>query len=209
LRFLHEEGVLLEADDLDWDEIPETGFVLVRGAAQIMDYQTLRNIAENVDRLDQFFNPLPASATPTQKKRKAENQPFRESSVMMETFYKDAIRARITSPQGCGFIGPLAREHLRDNIRDLIYKHGSRPKGEWTMLAEISRVPLPEDSSEETMNMVMQQAQLTEEGSVSNLIEKVLAVLNAFQEFIGSASYPDIAVSPIAVYREVDTRPET
>jgi hypothetical protein len=201
---LEDEGLLVEADDLDWDEIPETGVVLVRGETQILDYETFRKIAENIDGLEQFFNPLPASATPAQKKkRKAVNQPLRESSVLMETFYKDAIRAKITNPQGCGFIGPLAREHLRDNIQDLIYKHGSRPKGEWTMLAEISRVPLPEDSSEESMNRVMQQSELTEGGSMSGEIEKVIAVLNAFQEFIGSASYPDIAVSPIAVYREV------
>jgi len=181
--------------------------LLVRGTAQILDYETLRGIAENVDRLDDFFNS--EDTQPQRKKRHKDNKQLRESSVMMETFYKDAIRARITNQQGCGFIGPLAREHLRDNIHDLIYKHGSRPRGEWTMLAEVSRVPLPEESSEEMMSMVMQQVQLATGGSVSSQIETVIAVLNAFQEFMGSASYPDVVVSPIAVYREVDAQAES
>ena len=77
------------------------------------------------------------------------------------------------------------------------------------MLAEVIRVPLPEDSSEEMVSMVMQQAQLAAGGSLSGQIETVIGVLNAFQEFIGSASYPDVVVSPVAVYREVDTRAES
>jgi hypothetical protein len=65
-RPLEDEGLLLERDHLARDDVPEDGFVLIRGTAQILDYETLRNIAENVDKLDDFFNP---SETSAQKKK--------------------------------------------------------------------------------------------------------------------------------------------
>lgn len=35
---------------------------------------------------------------------------------------------------------------------------------------------------------------------------KALGMLNGFQELFGSVSYPEVAVSPIAVYREIEGR---
>jgi hypothetical protein len=136
-----EENGLLEQDELDRDEVPEEGFVLVRGAAQILDYETFRKIAENWDTLDEIMNPS-QSAT-ERKKRKKENTWATEAGVMIDAFYKDAIRVRVTNQQDCSFIGVLTREHLREELGALIYKYGSNPEGEWTMLAEVSRIPLP------------------------------------------------------------------
>lgn len=84
---LDEGGLLLERDDLDRDEVPESGFVLIRGAAQILDYESLRRIAENIDRLDGFFYPDDTQAQ--KKKRRKENTLLRESSVLIETFFKN------------------------------------------------------------------------------------------------------------------------
>jgi len=201
-RSLEDEGLLLERDHLARDDVPEDGFVLIRGRAQILDYETLRNIAENVDKLDDFFNPSETSAQKKKRKTSEANRTIRESRVVMDTFFREAMRVKITNPQGCSFIGPLSREHLRENIRDMIYKYGSRSESERTMLAEVSRIPLVEDSIEEA---IMQQL-VEEGGSVSNQLDQVITMLNTFQEFLGSASYSDIAMSPIAVYREVGAR---
>lgn len=38
---LENEGLLIEDDNLDWDEVPKSGFVLMRGSARISDYRTL------------------------------------------------------------------------------------------------------------------------------------------------------------------------
>jgi len=202
-----EEGKLLNQDELDWDEVPEKGFVLVRGAAQILDYETLRRIAKNFDRLDDFFNS--EDSKNQRQKRRRENKEFRESEVLLETFFEDAIRVEIINTLGCGFVGPLTREHLREDVRGLIYKHGSRPRGEWTMLAEVSRIPQPEESTGNAITELLAGIQNEETGgSVTNELHKVVTVFNAFQEFLGSVSYPDIAVSPIAVYREINPDPE-
>jgi len=205
-RSLEDKGLLLERDDLDRDDVPESGFVLIRGAAQILDYESFRKIAENFDKIDEALNPT--TSTADRKKRKKENSWATEAGPIIDTFYQNAIRVRITNQQDCGFIGPLIREHLREDISALIYKHGSQPEGEWTMLAEVSRIPLPGDSLEESLNKTMAAAMAAEEGgSVSNQFDQIIAVFNGFQEVMGSVSYPDVAVSPIAVYREINSNP--
>lgn len=198
---LEEEKLLLERDDLDRNEVPEDGFVLVRGEAQILDYETLRRIAENFNGLDDFFNSEDSQAQ--KKKRHKENEQFRGSSILFETFFRNSIRVQIVNEQGCSFIGPLDREHLREDIQDLIYKHGSRPKGEWTMLAEVNRVPLADENAEDTFGAMMEQQNEHAESSVSKQVDQIVTMFNGLQEFMGSVSYPDIAVSPVAVYREI------
>lgn len=203
---LEDEGLLVERDDLDWDEVPESGFVLVRGAAQILDYETLRRVAENINILDDFFNS--EDSQKQRKQRHKNNKTFQESGVLFETFYRDAIRVNIVNAQDCGFVGPLAREHLREDVQALIYKHGSRPKGEWTMLAEISRIPQPGEDVEKAMAAMMEQT-IVAGDLPSDMIDQVVSVLNGFQELMGSVTYPNIAVSPVAVYRELNADSET
>lgn len=199
---LEEGGLLLEHDDLDREEVPESGFVLIRGAAQILDYETLQRIAKNFNRLDDFFNS--EDSQNQKKKRHKENEQFQESGVLFETFYRHSIRVKIVNGQGCSFTGPLDREHLREEIENLIYKHGSRPKGEWAMLAEVSRIPLPDEAAEENFGDIMKQLNEDTEASASDLVDQVVSMFNGFQELMGSVSYPDIAVSPVAVYREIE-----
>ena len=199
-NILEDKELLAEADDLYRDAVPEDGFVLIRGAAQVIDFETYRSIAENVDKIDKF---LGTGKKPEQKKQSKE---MKDSKVMIDTFYRDAIRVHVTSPQGCRFIGPLIREHLRDDIQALIYKHGSRPKGEWNMLAEVTRIPLPGEATEAAMMKQLMEIgdSAFDQSSPSDQIDQLVAMFNVFQESIGSVSYPDIAVSPVAVYREVN-----
>lgn len=53
LESLRDQGFLLEND---LDSMTETGFVLLEGPVRIFDYETFSNIAENFDKLDEFFN---------------------------------------------------------------------------------------------------------------------------------------------------------
>ncbi len=190
---LEREELLIQDEDLDWDDVPETGFVLVRGSARISDYRTLEKISANFDKVDKII----PSKTGKQPKM---GKTMKEMHTMIDTFFKDTIRVNITNAQDCEFVGPLAREHLREDIRDLIYKYSSAPPGEWVMLANIARVPDPEDSEEEA---IMERIGEVGDGSVSRQMGQVMGMLNGFQELWGSVSYPEVAVSPIAVYREI------
>ncbi len=112
----------------------------------------------------------------------------------------------MTSPEGSIFIGPLSREHLREDRRNLIYKHGSQPKGDWSMLAEISRRPSHTESPDNRLKQLTRTAQPPQEqqnSRPSEMLNSLVDVFDAFQELIGSASSLDVHVSPIALYREV------
>lgn len=197
-RSLEDEGFLLEADDFDREAVPKTGFLLVKGSARVTDYRTLEKIATNFEKVDKVFSSKKG-------KEPGIGKAMKEIATVVDTFFKDSIRVKITNMQGCEFVGPLAREHLREDIRDLIYKYSSAPTGEWVMLADIGRVPSPEDSEEEA---IMERLEEVGGGSVSSQMGKAIGMLNGFQELFGSVSYPEVAVSPIAVYREINAGSE-
>jgi hypothetical protein len=203
LDAMREQGFLLE-DDLN--SIPETGFVLVEGFVRIFDYETISNMAENWNELDEFFNP-PQSKNERDKRRKSEqNRNIGQMKVFTDVFFKDAIRVRLINSEDHSFVGPLAREHLREEMRNLIFKHGSNPSDEWTMLAEISRVPLLGNSPLGRLQKLMEAERQLGDGQQKNPAELLNFLLEAFdtlQEAIGSASPFDVYVSPVAIYREI------
>ena len=69
------------------------------------------------------------------------------------------------------------------------------------MLADSARVPSPEDSDEEA---ILQRLGEVGEGSVSSQVSNAIGMVTGFQELFGMVSHPDVAVSPVAVYREID-----
>jgi len=195
---LEDAGLLVEDDHLDRHDIPETGFVLVRGSARISDYKTLEKISANFDKVDRIFS----TKTGKQPKKGKETKEVKEMNTVINTFFEDTIRVNITNARDCEFVGPLAREHLREDVRDLIYKYSSAPPGEWVMLANIARVPGPEDS--EDAAIMERLGEVSEGSSVARQMGQAMSNLYGFQELLGSVTFPEVAVSPIAVYREIN-----
>jgi hypothetical protein len=76
------------------------------------------------------------------------------------------------------------------------------------MLAEISRLPLRGGSPGVRLQELLGGGQpgQGQQRNPSEMINSVVDVFDAFQELIGSASHLDVAVSPIAVFREVHPR---
>ena len=202
LDSLRDQGFLLENG---LDTIPDTGFVLIEGPVRIFDYETISNIAENFDKLDEFFAPALSNKEREKRRKDPKHRRFRDSKTLIDTFFKDAIRVRLTDSEGHSFIGPLSREHLRENMSNLIFKHGSKPEDEWAMLAEISRLPLSGESPAARLRELLgdEQPGQGQQRNPSEMLNAMIDVFDAFQELIGSASPLDVAVSPIAVYREV------
>jgi hypothetical protein len=202
LESLRDQGFLLENG---LDSMSETGFVLLEGPVRIFDYETFSNIAENFDKLDESFNSNLSKNELKKRRESSGHRRFVQSKILIDTFFKDAIRVRLTDSEGQGFIGPLSRERLRENMRNLIFKHGSEPEDDWVMLAEISRLPLRGGSPGVRLQELLGGGQpgQGQQRNPSEMINSVVDVFDAFQELIGSASHLDVAVSPIAVYREV------
>ena len=187
------------------ETILNNGFVLVEGPVRIFDDETISNIAENFDKLDEFFAPALSNKEREKRRKNPKHCRFKDPKTLIDTFFKDSIRVRLTASKGHRFIGPLSREHLRENMRNLIVKHGSKTEGEWAMLAEISRLPLRGESPAARLQELLGDEQLGQgqQRNPSEMLNSMGDISDAFQELIGSASHLDVVVSPIAVYREV------
>lgn len=85
-------------------------------------------------------------------------------------------------------------------FRDFIYLDIDRVQSIIAQLQEGLLNEVMEGKTEQTTGGAQMSVNLL---AMSNLLDQVIEYVNTFQEFIGSVSYPDVAVSPIAVYREI------
>lgn len=200
--------------------LPDTAFVLVKGSARILDYKELRNLSEHGDKLGHIFSGN-ISAEPSetmnrqqrrnldkhgqkQQKDSSKASMFDEIKYFIDVFYRDIIQFELTNIADLTFTGILDRNFLREEIRNLIFKFGSTPKGEWFMLAQISTIPDEFNKLENLellSNINIDPAQMS---TVSDFMSPMIQMINSLQEFISSVSYPNVAVSPIAIYRQLE-----
>jgi hypothetical protein len=157
----------VDASDLEWSELAgrETSFVLVRGAARFVDYDSLKSYADHEPVLQritsrsggqgqQEVEPPPNR----QQRRLAGRQGQRQNQVqgqeravsalddisnLVVGYLGSLVQFRITNSAETEFVGLMTRSHLREDIKSLIFKFGSQPQGTWVALALLRRVPEP------------------------------------------------------------------
>jgi hypothetical protein len=125
----------------------------------------------------------------------------------------DQLIASLTHPSELRFEGPLTRSFLREDIRHYIFKRGFKrggaPQEGWAMLAQISQIPDKTNKllqfSASNIEALGESAQASADNpsTVSDLISKLVTMIYGLQEAIASVSYPAIAVTPVAIYREL------
>lgn len=210
LESLSENNLVLEVSDFDRDKfpVPESAFILVKGSAKILDYQTIMHIAENVKKIDKMFNSKPQGNREQIRQNNTSNKNvFNEMKDFVETFIGEAVHVSITNNEDLSFIGNLDREYLREDIRNLIFKYGSKPQGDWMMLAQVSRIPEQSTLFEQadSFSDLFQGITPNQIRAVSDVFNILIDVLNNLQEMMSSVTYPNISVTPIAIYREVNS----
>jgi len=103
--------------------------------------------------------------------------------------------------QGVELLGLFASHHLRASIQTLIGTYGLAANQQWTMVAMVTNVPqpLPTESADSRFQV---PATAGQRGPLGDMVD-TLKSLNTYQDLVGGIAYPFIAVSPIAVYREM------
>jgi hypothetical protein len=224
LDSLQKRRLILDATEFDREQfpVPDSAFVMVTGSTEIVDFRSISKLAENESTLTRLFSSatdetvrdVPQNLNRQQRRAAARqgmnpqpqsNAPFSQMKDFIDVFYGDMIQAIMETERGVRFVGILNRAHLREAIQDIIFKYGSRPQGDWTLLAQVTRIPTPEDdlNSMEARTALINQNSLEEATNPGEMMKQALSMLNIFQEFMGSPTYPNIAMSPIALYREV------
>lgn len=208
LESLKQNDLCLEVQDWDRDSvpIPDGAFITVRGSMSILDYSLLKNLAENEATLNRLFGAKGSNPQQSGKKHR-DSGVIKQIWAFVEALMGDSLQVRLKRSEGLVFSGTLSREYLRERTRDLIFKYGGQPQTGWTMLAQVSQVTIP-DNKLDALNERVRTLPGTKPdevgfSSVSDVVNTIVEVLNAFQEAMASVSYPAIAVTPVAVFREL------
>lgn len=98
-----------------------------------------------------------------------------------------------------------AKYMLEGEFENTIYTYGSRPNIKLTVLGIITSCPQKEDlrihPSDEYLGF--KEDELSDESHFDKAFRKVFDSFEAFEKFFFVPNYPKIAISPIAIYREV------
>ena len=194
-------------------EPPEASFILTTGTVSLIDYQNFSNLAENERALDILFG-TSLSSPPTSGKgdrgrvstKKPSASVLKQMKMFADIFMGDSLEIRFETDTS-SFIGPINRKFLRENSRSLIFKYGSGPQQDWTLLAQICKIPTPfgKFASLGTKFSEIQGQFSDSQGQLSTAGEgfsKLAEAINVLQEAIASVSYPHISITPIALFRE-------
>jgi hypothetical protein len=159
--------------------------------------------------LDKLFKSSPRPQQQGQKKSSQSKgtNVIQQMWTLVDALMGDSLQVRLKSLDNITFAGTLSREYLRENTQDLIFKYGGRPQEGWVLLAQICQVTEPSDKMV-TLTQLMNDFQANSiqgAGTATDVINPIVEFLNIFQEAMASVSYPAIAVTPIALYRELES----
>lgn len=201
----------LEAPGIDastW--LPETGFFLARGRVSINDFAQMRLVLENMNKIVAFI----AHATSqreddglTVKQRKQieqlsikqmqlDDKQLKGFRVFFDTFYKDRIAIKLAPfPLNTDFrlVGNLDRGLLRDDIDSITYKYGTSPVGTWTIFGQVASIPPA---------LGTRPLPVAGGGEIEQALHALFDALREIESVAQSVVYPEVSVTPIAIYRE-------
>lgn len=193
------------------DALSDNWFVLINGKVNINDYNRMRNLIANFNDLATYIARSSVSAVAAEVPKKQKEQLIKNAikeyvqdddtikglTSFFDIFYKDRIVVKILPYEHnteIRFTGNINSDYLREDIASIIYKYGTAPVANWQIFAQIASIP-PADRS--NISPAIHE----------NTIEAGLhTVFNAFREIevlAQSVVYPEIAITPIAIYREV------
>lgn len=188
-----------------------TSFVLVKGKTIINDYTYMKRILDNFDDLmksilsgEKTSNSGFEKMSQNQRDKRVQEKVNeympkdikKALQTFMENFYKDRIVIKnipFVNHPNFRFVGTLNQEYLRESIENIIYKYGTAPQENWFMFAQIASIP---NSNESKLDISFNQ------NSLENSLQTVFDALREIEKTGLSISFPEIAVTPIAIYRQ-------
>ena len=192
--------------------IGNSSFILIKGKVNINDFSRLSYFLNNYEALTRCIvrseiNTKMKNSNQSEIKKAIEDEIKKyEKNLNKETrkdietfinlFYKDRIIIKVIpfkqSPD-FRFVGNIDKKHLRDNLESIIYKYGTAPISDWTMFCQIASIPSETGSTGE-FDVTGSQ--------IDNAFQKIFDALRIIENLAQTVTYPEIAVTPIAIYRE-------
>lgn len=167
----------------------------MRGKFSLYDYEDLAKTLERVEIIDSLLT-----------KTSETNEQMRKFSNFIKTAYEGLTAIEISNKKDIKFLGAIYTDYLRDTMRNLLFKYGGSPKGDWEMLCQITNVPKVSnekfsdsfDSFGKDIGKTIHQAK-----SLSPAMNEIVTEFSKINDLFSSVSHPNISVEPIAVYKEM------
>lgn len=190
------------------DSLNNTAFVLAKGKVVINDFNNMNIFLEKFNTVIDFLAhctslTLPEDTSP-HKKKQAKNE-VKESKMdkkmidgfqmFFDTFYKDRVVIKMLPFENKTefiLVGNLNEKYLRDDISSITYKYGTAPISEWTIFCQVASIPPKE----------RKVPQITTGSEIESGIQGVFDAYRTIESLAQSVVYPEIAITPIAIYRE-------
>jgi hypothetical protein len=189
--------------------LSETSYILVTGAVILNDFEHMRQLLANYKQITKATVNMKIKAETVGMPSKAKQQAIIDAQkeveidqdtlkglqTILEFFCKNRFVIKmmpIETQPDFRLVGSLHPEYLREDMPTIIYKYGSAPIAQWHMLAQIASIPGP-DYLPAKWDMTGLGIEIALQG-LFNAIRGIEAVAL-------SVAYPEVAVTPIAVYR--------
>lgn len=192
-------------------KLSPTSFILAEGRVTLNDFGRMRRLIDRFNDIGKFLawaecQKQPAQTLSKNKARQLRQQKQDEMSidkrlqdglrVVIDAFYEDRLVLRL-SPfaelEELNLVGNLKQEHLREDIGSVIFKYGTAPDDAWHLFAQVAAIPAKnkQPTPQESRNV---------EG-IEPAFQKMFDAVRELEATLEPISYPEIAVTPIAVYR--------
>lgn len=188
-------------------------YVLVRGQVAFSDYRYLTTMLDNFNDISRILTNFSyrdrlQAAEGRQKEaikkemdQKAAASKLDENFVknlkkLFDLFLKDRLIVRIIpflDEPNIRIVGPLQPLLLRESLEDIRFKFGSSPVADWTVFGQIAAVP-QEHETRATLD-------LTFSNDMDQALEVIFSALRGVEDQF-RVTYPEIAITPIAIYRD-------
>lgn len=171
-------------------------FVKVKGVFSLYDYEDLSRTIERVHIIDSLMG-----------SKNGTGEELKDFASFIKTAYEGLAAIEISNKQGVKFLGAINTASLRETMRNLLFKYGSSPKGEWEMICQITNIP--GRSSEDIESFVkdlrkgINTTGINKAKSLGPFMNEIVKEFSKINDMFSTVAYPDISVEPIAVYKEI------
>lgn len=187
--------------------LDDTQFVLVSGYATLNDFGHVRHLFDRFNDIGKFLAYCTASGIESKQERQTvrratEGQMHLDKElvegfdIIFDTFYKGRIVIKmrpIVDDATGSLVGVLRPDFLREPSEVLLYKYGESPRRPWRMLAQVASIPIEHELGPEVP---------PSGGDIEKAMMEVFSSMKTVQAGVQTVQYPEIAVTPIAVFRE-------
>lgn len=188
-------------------------YVLVRGRVAFSDYRYMTTMLDNLNDISRILTSfsyqerfqgasgkdkemINREMTREISNNKLDDNYVKNLKKLFDLFLKDRLILRVVpflDDPNIRVVGPLQLSLLRESLEDIRYKFGSSPTTDWTVFGQIASVP-QEHNAREALN-------LTFSNDLDRALEGVFESLRGVEDQF-RVTYPEIAITPIAIYRD-------